>query len=166
MSWPNDPLTNYTAGQPVKSADLNAIQGATIGGKFGSQKRLLHASQSQAVNCTWTNVLGGYWACSNAPGEVHAGLDVVPGQTITTVEVDIRDTGSAVVAYFLRAAPGAVAVQIGDPMTSAASSSDQTLTQTLATAEVVADGSYYYFLISFSVNAMRYYGGRFTSYKP
>ena len=151
MAWPNDRLTTYAAGAQLKSADLNAIQDATIdGGQHGDRQKIIGAGAGQIGLATW--VFLGLDGSSIPPHFLTPGIgDTVIfdlglriGDRIKSVHAYIQDTAASnFVAMELRHGKFSDAsnVIVGTRQTSAGDGTKQTLTVT-ATRTIV-DGDFF-----------------------
>lgn len=127
MALPITRNTTYTAATPPRSADLNAIQDAIVGGKHGQILQLIPPSavQSQAATIGY-NFIGDY-AEYTGGGSAVAGFPIFAfaGDRIINAQVDLYGASVHQIALIVRPALGGVitVVATSSPTTTAAWSS-------------------------------------------
>lgn len=161
----------YGPGSQVKSENLDDIQDEIIANEVRivvletpvSRTFQEHASaMAGVVNCQWQNITSRYWESNAAPAELTMPITLEAGSSLTAWSVDIRDTASAVTAQLFKAQANIAPTALGAAQVSAGSTSDQTLSHTLGTAEVILTGTYYFVRVDMPAIAMRVYGGSFA----
>jgi hypothetical protein len=153
----------------VQSGNLNDIQDEIIADELritaletSAETVPIHASSTAGVvNCTWQNVTSRYWQSNAAPAEVVMSIDAAEGTSITAWTVDIRDTPAQVTARLFKATKNAALTAVDVAVLSIGNTSDQTLSQTLASPEMVAANTYYIVKMDFVAVGMRFYGGSY-----
>lgn len=101
ISWPNSRLTNYVPGAQVRSADLNQLQDAIIGGKHGELPLILHAADGRAVlgNPTYPSP----YVLFSGSGDVwHQTVPLLGGAVIRTIRWTVQRTGGSLELWLFR----------------------------------------------------------------
>jgi hypothetical protein len=184
MTLPASRNETYTAGSPVKSNTLNALQDAIVGAQHGEIVLQIPAAAGEVdfggvgVNNTWKYSAatgGGTAAAWVQPGaddqNLHYPIVLPEGARIKEIRAHIRDTsGSNTITMKLLKIDGAAdtTTQIGATQTSAGSGAVQTLALTGLT-EVLTSGSFYVIVVqntTATVTTHRSFGCRVTADKP
>ena len=162
MALPTSRNTSYVASDPVKSADLNAVQDCIIAAKHGDVILQIGASsgQSDSVPTTATDYWRYYpslsgavpncWLQVAAGGSVAFGIGLKIGDRIKSVRGFIRDTtGSHTITMGLtdNSSSADDATQVGSTQTSAGNGTAQTLAITGLTTTIVT-GHFYSVIFS------------------
>lgn len=168
MTLPLTRNTTYTPASPVKSADLNDIQDAIIGGKHGALEMVLGAAGWQPdIGVSGGMILvGGVYAYQcNAFGVFHREIPVVVGMKLREVRFSMLGNNiadvTAINVYKLTAANvmtsiGTIAAIINEPAVWATKTIDVNPDYTFLTGESC--------LLSLAISASAIHLGRVSAF--
>jgi hypothetical protein len=151
MALPFSRNTTYTAGDPILSADLNAIQDCIVAGKHGDLVLLLSAAAGMAPSAAnaWDFTGAGaepFWATPGATLQHVTFPIVLPvGKRIKSFSVYLIDTAGAhtITAALVRHDPAAGTVTPVASATSSGAGGRQTITASSLTETLIAARLYH-----------------------
>jgi len=170
VAWPNDRLTNYAAGVPVKSSDMNALQDAVIGGHHGEGDLYLPGNYGTGLydaTITAAYKKAGYSEATDIADTWMQPLLFLPGTTLVELEFDYdRSPGGGNISCSLRYRPfGSGSFTTVGTVSDSSSSSRTTKQLTSGLPHQVVSGRYYFAIFTFTNIGNLFWGTRVRARK-